>query len=113
MMDPQALGLGVVVASYLVGSIPFGYLCARIVRGIDIREHGSGNIGATNVGRVLGGRWGLFVLMLDAAKGMLPVGGLAPLMLDRTDAAFLHWQVAAGVATIIGHMFPCWLGFRG
>jgi glycerol-3-phosphate acyltransferase PlsY len=112
-MNPLAQGLAVVVASYLVGSIPFGYLCARLVRGIDIREHGSGNIGATNVGRVLGSRWGLFVLMLDAAKGMLPVGGLAPMMLNRTDAAFLHWQVAAGVATIVGHMFPCWLGFRG
>lgn len=112
-MDPRALGLIVVAASYLIGSIPFGFLCARFVRGIDIREHGSGNIGATNVGRVLGSRWGLLVLGLDAAKGMLPVGGLAPMLLDRTNADFLHWQVAAGVATIVGHMFPCWLGFRG
>jgi acyl phosphate:glycerol-3-phosphate acyltransferase len=113
MMDSFAVGLVVVAASYLAGSIPFGYLCARFVSGIDIREHGSGNIGATNVGRVLGSRWGLFVLGLDAAKGILPVGGLAPFLLDRTHVDFAHWQVAAGVATIIGHMFPCWLGFRG
>lgn len=113
MIDSRTLGLLTTAAAYLVGSIPFGYLCARFARGIDIREHGSGNIGATNVGRVLGHRWGLLVLGLDAAKGIIPVGGLAPLLLDRTGPDYLHWQVAAGIATILGHMFPCWLGFRG
>ena len=112
-MSPLALGVALVLAAYLIGSIPFGYLCGWLVRGIDIREHGSGNIGATNVGRVLGSKWGLLVLALDLAKGLLPVGALAPLMIDPTAPDFPHWRVAAGIATIAGHMFPCWLGFRG
>lgn len=112
-MSSLQSGLLLVFAAYFVGSIPFGYLCGRIVRGIDIRQHGSGNIGATNVGRLLGSKWGILVLGLDALKGLLPVGGLAPLFIDRGRPEFVHWQVAAGVATILGHMFPCWLGFRG
>jgi len=112
-MNDTAAHLLLVAGSYLIGSIPFGYLCGRLVRGIDIREHGSGNIGATNVGRVLGGRWGIAVLVLDCLKGLIPTGLLTPLLLSTANAGYLHWQVAAAVATIIGHMFPCWLGFRG
>lgn len=108
-----ALHLVLIAAAYLVGSIPFGYLCGRLVKGIDIREHGSGNIGATNVGRVLGGRWGIVVLVLDCLKGLIPTGLLAPLIISRESPGYLHWQVAAAIATILGHMFPCWLGFRG
>jgi glycerol-3-phosphate acyltransferase PlsY len=110
------------VLAYLIGSIPFGYLTARLVRGIDIRQHGSGNIGATNVGRVMGNRWGLFVLVLDLFKGLLPVWLLPmwviPTWLSTTwivngVSVRPHVEVAAGVMTIMGHMAPCWLGFRG
>ncbi|MSR58789.1 MAG: glycerol-3-phosphate 1-O-acyltransferase [Planctomycetaceae bacterium] len=112
-MSTLANGVCLTLASYLIGSIPFGYVCGRLVRGIDIRQHGSGNIGATNVGRVLGGKWGLLVLALDGLKGIVPVAGLTPLLLGEPTADIAHWRVAAGIATILGHMFPCWLGFRG
>lgn len=98
-----------IVASYFAGSIPFGLIIARFAKGIDLRKHGSGNIGATNVGRVLGKKWGLICLFLDALKGLLPVW-LFPQWICGTDG---DMAVVAGVATIVGHMFPCWLGFRG
>jgi glycerol-3-phosphate acyltransferase PlsY len=98
-----------IVASYFAGSIPFGLIIAKFVKGIDLRKHGSGNIGATNVGRVLGKKWGLICLFLDALKGLLPVW-LFPTWICGTDG---DMAVVAGVATIVGHMFPCWLGFRG
>ena len=112
-MDPFGRGALLAVAAYLVGSLPFGYLTGRLVAGIDIREHGSGNIGATNVGRVLGNKWGLVVLVLDFLKGLLPVTLLTGLFLPPDAANRTHWQVAAGIATILGHMFPLWLRFRG
>ncbi len=102
-----------IAAAYFVGSLPFGYLVGRIVSGEDIRKLGSGNIGATNVGRVLGAKWGMFVLVLDAFKGLLPVWGLPRLAMTPDDPDFLHLRVACALATIIGHIFPCWLGFRG
>ena len=108
-----AWGVACVLLGYLVGSIPVGYLVARWVRGIDIRLHGSGNVGATNVGRVLGNRWGLLVLALDALKGGLPVALLPKQLLPPGAEGFLHWQVAVGVATIVGHMYPFSLGLRG
>jgi len=96
----------VVLVGYLLGSVPFGLLIAR-ARGVDIRQHGSGNIGATNVARNLGKKLGALVLLLDALKGALPVVG----------ASFLHCElvvvVAAGWAAVVGHCFPVWLGFRG
>jgi len=106
-------GLQLVAIAYLVGSVPFGYLVGRIVGKIDIRQHGSGNIGATNVGRVLGNQWGLLVFVLDLLKGLVPVALLARVLIGAKSPALLHWQVAAGIATILGHMFPCWLAFRG
>jgi glycerol-3-phosphate acyltransferase PlsY len=111
-MNPWTSGLLAAGLAYLVGSFPFGYLTARVVRGIDIRQHGSGNIGATNVGRVLGSRWGLFVLALDLLKGLLPVW-LLPTWSIQPASEQMHLEVAVGVATIVGHMAPCWLGFRG
>jgi glycerol-3-phosphate acyltransferase PlsY len=102
----------ILVGAYLAGSVPFGLLVARIFKGIDIREHGSKNIGATNVWRVLGWKCGSFCLVLDVLKGALPV--LLPLMLlAADDPNRTHWQVAAGLLAIIGHMFPIWLGFHG
>jgi glycerol-3-phosphate acyltransferase PlsY len=62
---------------------------------------------------VLGSKWGLVVLGLDLVKGLTPVSALPPLFMDSADQDFVHWQVAAGIAAVLGHMFPCWLGFRG
>ena len=98
--------------AYMLGSIPFGYLIARVVAGIDIRQHGSGNIGATNVGRVLGAKWGLLALALDLLKGLLPVW-LLPLVLLPSYVPPLPVEVLCGIATIVGHMYPCWLWLRG
>src|SRR5258708_3702303 len=113
VMNQLAPGLQLIALAYLVGATPIGDLVGRIVGKIDIRQHGSGNIGATNVGRVLGARWGFFVFALDLLKGLGPVAGLPLLFLPSAAQDRLHWQVAAGIATVLGHMFPCWLGFRG
>jgi glycerol-3-phosphate acyltransferase PlsY len=97
----------VVVVSYLIGSIPMGYLAGRVLRGVDIRDYGSGSIGATNVYRVLG-RWAFLVVMvLDAAKGYVPV--LAVWYIFGTH----DMQVASGIAAVMGHDFPVYIGFRG
>jgi glycerol-3-phosphate acyltransferase PlsY len=112
MTDTSAAAFAALI-SYLVGSVPFGLLVARLVAGIDIRKAGSGNIGATNVARVVGAKWGILVLVLDAIKGLLPVLLLPRLLLPGNDPAAGHVQVICGIATIVGHMFPCWLGFRG
>jgi glycerol-3-phosphate acyltransferase PlsY len=112
-MNDFAPGLQLVGFAYLIGSIPFGFLAGRFVGGIDIRRHGSGNIGATNVGRVLGSKWGIVVFVLDLLKGLVPVALLSRVFMGTDSADLLHWQVAAGIATILGHMFPCWLAFRG
>src|SRR5262245_26941000 len=112
-MTALAPGLQLVALAYLIGSTPFGYIVGRIVGKIDIRQHGSGNIGATNVGRVLGSKWGIVVLVLDFLKGLGPVAGVSRLFLAAGNTDRVHWEVVAGVATILGHMYPCWLGFRG
>jgi glycerol-3-phosphate acyltransferase PlsY len=106
----------VAVGSYLIGAIPFGYLVAKAVRGIDIREHGSKNIGATNVGRVLGLKWFFVVFTLDFLKAAIPVSllayGYVPALVPE---GWIHSAVAAiaGLAILIGNMFPVYLQFRG
>ena len=110
-MLPMSLLL--VLTSYLAGSIPFGLMLGRAVKGIDLRQHGSGNIGATNAGRVLGKKWGLVCLVLDALKGLLPVALLPRLLFGADEPALPHLTVLSGVSTIVGHMFSCWLNFRG
>ncbi|MBW2529769.1 MAG: glycerol-3-phosphate 1-O-acyltransferase PlsY [Deltaproteobacteria bacterium] len=100
------MAVAAIVAGYLLGSVPFGLVIAR-ARGLDIRQHGSGNIGATNVARNLGKKLGAVVLLLDALKGALPVLGAGLLDLDPPVIA------AAGGAAILGHCFPVWLRFRG
>ncbi len=95
--------------AYLVGSIPFGYLIARTIAGVDIRTLGSGNIGATNVGRVLGFRFFVAVFLLDFLKGYLPTRFFP-------SAFGLGWPdlpVGVAVAAILGHNFPIFLGFKG
>ena len=94
-----------IVLAYLLGSIPSGYLAGRL-RGIDIREVGSKNVGATNVFRSLGKGIGLLVMAADIAKGIAAVA----LAVGLTDDP---WPLLAGGAAILGHVFPVWLGFRG
>jgi len=98
------------IFAYLLGSVPFGLIVGRLVKGIDVREHGSGNLGATNVFRVIGRRWGIFVLFLDALKGYLAVAlPNAILMGDISPLALILLALAA----IAGHAFPVWLKFKG
>jgi glycerol-3-phosphate acyltransferase PlsY len=99
--------------SYLLGSIPFGYLLVRIFRGEDVRQSGSGNIGATNVSRkspLLGG----LTLLLDALKGSAAVG-VGYVFSDRIPGGVLPYREMsmAALVAVIGHMFPVWLKFRG
>jgi glycerol-3-phosphate acyltransferase PlsY len=97
----------VIVVSYLVGSIPSGYIAGRVLKGIDVRDYGSGATGATNVMRTLGRGPFAAVLLADALKGYIPV--------------FVTWfafeshdlQVASGLAAVVGHDFPLYIGFRG
>ncbi len=95
-----------VLVAYLVGATPFGFLAGK-AKGIDIREHGSGNIGATNVLRVLGKPVGITVLVLDVMKGLLPVI-VAKLV---SDSSLVH--IATAMAAILGHNYTFWLGFKG
>jgi glycerol-3-phosphate acyltransferase PlsY len=104
-----AIFVGCAVVSYFLGSIPTGFLWAK-ARGIDIRTVGSGNIGATNVMRALGKGPGLMVLLIDAAKGFLPVW-IAPRMFPGADGVAL--QITCCVSVIAGHNWTCWLKFKG
>lgn len=108
-----------IVAAYLIGSIPFGLLVG-LAKGVDIRKSGSGNIGATNAGRVLGKTYGIAVFLLDVLKGLLPtlifgfyVQGAWTAEPPVTGAAIFLWWIAAAGACICGHVFPIYLGFRG
>lgn len=96
--------------SYLIGAIPFGLLFSRTV-GKDVRQEGSGNIGATNVNRVLGKKLGILTLLCDVVKGYLPVLLVSFYLPPTADAA---WIVAlCGLAAVVGHMFSVYLGFTG
>ena len=105
-----------IVFYYLIGAIPFGYLAGRI-RGIDLRQQGSRNIGATNAWRVLGWKWGLSVFILDFLKGFIPVfGALNWLPFLTGDAGGWDFNVLVVLscfAVILGHTYTCFLGFRG
>lgn len=98
------------LASYVVGSIPWAYLAGRVVKGIDLRQHGSGNLGATNVMRTLGAPWAVLVFALDAAKGAAPVLWL-PAFAGPAAPALL--PAACGVAAIAGHVRPVFLLWKG
>jgi acyl-phosphate glycerol 3-phosphate acyltransferase len=116
-MTALALAGLTTLCAYLIGAIPFGYLIARW-RGVDILQQGSGNIGATNVGRVLGPRYGVLVFLLDFAKGAVPVAvaGWITAQTSPEIRGFLERQslpVAAGLAAFLGHLFPVYLRFRG
>ena len=118
------LAAGLLVTSYLIGSIPFSFLIVKLTTGADIRKVGSRNVGATNVARSFGKLPGIIALILDAAKGYgvvalarwvtgssnwaLPIGG---------DASPIHsrafWITLCALVAVIGHMFPVWLRFHG
>jgi acyl phosphate:glycerol-3-phosphate acyltransferase len=95
------------LVGYALGSIPFGFLIVK-ARGSDIREVGSGNIGAANVARNAGALAGLLTLLLDAVKGYLAVW-----LAGRWTHGNVRWMMAAAVAAVLGHMFPVWLRFKG
>lgn len=100
------------IAAYLVGSIPTAYLMGRVLKGIDIRDHGSGNVGATNVMRVLGTWAGVATLLIDLLKGYLAVGFLVPYAC--ADPAHLpFWSIAACVSVVSGHNWMLFLKFTG
>jgi acyl phosphate:glycerol-3-phosphate acyltransferase len=101
------LDIALVTAGYLLGAVPFGLLVARAVGFDDLTQRGSGNIGATNVARVVGRRAGAVTLAADVLKGAVPVW--AAVALSTTPSA----PVWVATATVIGHVFPVYLGFRG
>ncbi len=112
---PVGAALGAVLVSYLLGSVPFGLLLGML-RGVDIRTVGSGNIGATNVGRALGRPFALLAFLCDFAKGWLPAAWLAPWCVALADAdpgATTTIAVLAGGAAVCGHVWPLYLSFRG
>jgi len=96
------------VVAYLLGSIPFGLILARLFGRGDVRKGGSGNIGATNVSRVAGPLAGILTLLLDGAKGAVAV-----LIAGRYSNDSATWMVIAGLAALLGHCFPVWLKFKG
>ncbi|MCH2210704.1 MAG: glycerol-3-phosphate 1-O-acyltransferase PlsY [Fuerstiella sp.] len=102
------------VLGFLIGGIPFGFLVGKFVVKDDIRSYGSGNIGATNVGRILGWYWGALVLILDAIKGLIPTVAAAWLSgFLISPEWWTHMAVAAGMSSVIGHMYPVYLQLRG
>jgi glycerol-3-phosphate acyltransferase PlsY len=108
------------LAGYLLGAIPFGYLIGR-AHGVDVRTAGSGNIGSTNVGRILGRKWGILCFFLDVGKGFLPVWWAGRYLYEvqgpaESTGLSVHLQLAwllAAAACIVGHMFSVYLRFRG
>jgi glycerol-3-phosphate acyltransferase PlsY len=104
----ESINLALVVGSYLVGSIPFGLLVARLAGAGDVRQQGSGNIGATNVLRTAGKAAGALALLLDMGKGALPVV-VAIFLAGRGS----FWVEGCGLAAFLGHLFPVYLKFRG
>ena len=105
----NALGLAaLVVVAYLIGATPTSYLAGKLGRGIDLREYGSKNLGATNVYRVLGWRYAIPVGLIDVVKGMIPVA-----VLGRWAPVPAGFPVLLGIAAVLGHMFSPYVRFRG
>ncbi len=100
------------VVAYFVGSIPTGYLLAK-AKGIDIRKSGSGNIGATNVFRILGKPAGIAVLLVDALKGFAPTYFIRYFLPGAEPNAVEYHSMTAGLFAILGHNYTCWLRFKG
>lgn len=110
----------IIILSYFIGSIPTSIIVSKLTKGIDIREHGSGNAGGTNVMRVLGWKHGLLVILLDALKGVLVVVvvarlhyGSMPFQNATPFDDFTLVQIIAGVSAVIGHIWTVFAGFKG
>ncbi len=106
--------LTIAIVSYLLGSFPSGFIAGKIA-GLDVRQHGSGNIGATNVLRLLGKKYGYAVFFLDALKGFLAVR-LAIFFAERSETARMYadyFGIIAALVCVLGHAFPIWLKFKG
>ncbi len=101
-----------VVAAYLLGSVPFAFLIARSA-GKDLRTIGSGNIGATNLARAVGRKWGYFCFALDVLKGLVPVAIVGALRDVSENPLLLSLWLLVGIAAILGHVFPVYLRFKG
>lgn len=110
LVPATPLGWVSLLASYLLGAIPFGLVLGYVVGGVDIRKQGSGNIGATNVGRALGRPWAITAFVLDFAKGWVPAALLPEIVPGEVPWAL---RVACGVAAVCGHVWPVYLRFRG
>ncbi len=110
----------IIILSYLVGSIPNSIIISKLVKGIDIREHGSGNAGGTNVIRILGWKFGILTILLDALKGVIAVvivarlhyGGMPFQNLTPFDD-FTLVQIIAGISAVVGHIWTIFAGFKG
>jgi len=117
MLSTIVLGAFLILLAYLLGSIPTGYLAGKYLQGIDIREHGSGSTGATNVLRTLGKKAGISVLIIDMLKGMLGIALVKALYLNSANPLPADWQawliLATGLAAVIGHSKSIFLNFDG
>lgn len=105
------LSVLIILAAYFLGSIPFGYLIVRARENADVRQSGSGGTGATNVSRRAGKAAGLLTLLLDTVKGTAAVILARSVLTPGSDEGL--WIALAGLAAMVGHIFPVWLGFRG
>ena len=102
-----------ILLSYLIGSIPTSIIASKLLRGIDIREHGSGNAGATNVFRVMGWKIGLGVLLIDMAKGLIPTILFYKIAITGVDWSIINLQIIAGSSAVFGHIWTIFAGFKG
>ena len=105
-----------IIAAYLIGSIPTAVWVSKYFFGIDIRDYGSGNAGATNTYRVLGAKWGTFVMITDMVKGIIATSLyiLIPFYVTKSnDWDRTNLMIGLGLAAVAGHIFPIWAGFRG
>lgn len=111
-METIISGLSVLFWSYLIGSIPNGYMIGKF-NGLDIRRHGSKNIGATNVRRILGRPWGIACFILDFLKGLIPVMVIGHVIGGSWAIGAGYGGLIAAIGAVLGHVFPIWLMFRG
>lgn len=105
---------GLIILAYLIGSIPTSVWVSKAMFGIDIRDYGSGNAGATNTFRVLGSKWGSLVMLADVSKGIIATSLyiIIPLYVNN-ELARTNFMIALGMVAVIGHIFPIWANFRG
>jgi glycerol-3-phosphate acyltransferase PlsY len=105
--------IGIIVVAYLLGSIPTSVWIGKRFYNIDVRQHGSGNAGATNTFRVLGAKAGIIVFIIDAFKGFIAVKLLNITNIDCNTNMWINFQLILGAVVVIGHIFPIFAGFKG